>query len=118
MERDIEVCGVEDCGRGVFACRGFKRGAIIERCHVYVIVNHHRCFDTEGLSNYELAWGHKKVAFATGMAHLYNHSSRPNVRFERDLMRGVITVRTTKPIKPGDELRHRYACAPWFQVCQ
>ncbi len=116
MDRELAVRYVEGKGLGVFALRAWRRGQVVERCHVYAVVRHLTAFEREGLDDYELAWGHRKVAFATGHAHLYNHAARPNVRLERDLARGVITVRATKAIQPGDELCHRYACAPWFAV--
>ena len=119
MDHELEVRYIGGGkGRGVFARRAWRRRQVIERCHIYAIVNHQRAFEIEGLDDYELAWGHRKVAFAGGYAHLYNHSARPNVSFERDLMRGFIVVRALRAIAIGDELCHKYACPPWFTVAE
>jgi hypothetical protein len=117
VDKDLTVAYVEGKGRGVFAARAFRRGSVVERAPVLFVFNGFCALgDKEELSQYELAWGRKKVAIACGLVHLYNHSDTPNVVFERDLLRGVITVRAVRNIKAGAELCHKYACEPWFSV--
>ena len=111
MEQELKVEYIEGKGRGVIASRTFKKGTVIEKCPVIAIIRH-----TEEFSDWELAWGFRKVALVGGLAHLYNHSDKPNAAFVRDLMRGVVTVKTRRCVLKGEELTVRYACKPWFKV--
>ena len=103
-------------GRGVIATRFFKRGDTVEIAPILVVFGGFDALgDQEDLSRYELKWG-RKVAIAGGLAHFYNHSDTPNIRFIRDLRLGQITVKALRSIAPREELCHRYAIAPWWEA--
>lgn len=71
-------------GRGVFATKQYKSGAIIEECPVLVLDKKDtKIIDDTTLYNYYFSWGEKddSSAIALGYGSLYNHSYSPNAEY-------------------------------------
>src|SRR5512142_3056443 len=80
----IEVKRVKGKGRGVFARRPIRKGEVIERVPVLVLpIEEIRNLSSwTGLAGYCVLWGRGTVALALGYGSLYNHSYRPNARYD------------------------------------
>lgn len=102
----IEVRRVRGKGRGVFARRRFRKGEVIER--VPVIVVPYEEFETgPTMSHYYFAWGEGTVALALGYGSLYNHSYRPNARYD-DIGQRTKVFTALRVIEPGEEITVNY----------
>ncbi len=109
----IFVKRVKDKGRGVFARRDIPKGTLIETAPVMLVP-----IDTivDGLRNPDLArfyfmWNDKHVAMVLGYGSLYNHSYRPNARYE-DGRGKTLLFRAIRNIKAGDEITINYNGRP------
>lgn len=105
----VVVRRVKGKGRGVFARRPILEGEVIERVPVLVI-----SVDSmkdpaawAGLSRYAYLWGRGTVALALGYGSIYNHSYRPNARYE-DLPGQVKLYSALRDIHPGEEITVNY----------
>src|ERR1700730_16798882 len=80
----IEVKRIKGKGRGVFARRVIRAGEVIERVPVLVLpLGDIKDADGwESLAGYCFMWGQGTVALALGYGSLYNHSFRPNAKYE------------------------------------
>jgi SET domain-containing protein len=102
----IEVRQVKGKGRGVFARRPIRKGEVIERVPVLVLPL------DEGengsvLPSYCFMWGRNKVALALGYGSLFNHSFRPNARYD-DVGRQTKVFSALRDIAPGEEITVNY----------
>ena len=121
----VEVKRTRGKGRGVFARRTLRKGEMIERLPVIVLTldEYARGLDRTALKNYCFAWGKDRVALALGYGSLYNHSYRPNARYEDDgpTTKSFIALRT---IAEGEEITINYNGKPgsrakvWFDVVE
>jgi SET domain-containing protein len=121
----IEVKRVRGKGQGVFARRAIQKGEIIERVPVLVMTAEE--FD-EGLANtplkdYCFGWGVDKVALALGYGSLYNHSYKPNARYD-DVGHRTKAFVAIRAITQGEEITINYHGKPtsrakvWFDVVE
>ena len=119
----VTVKRIPGKGRGVFALRDIAKGTEIERVPVLVIPEAD-IYTEEGdgvLSHYVFDWGQKTVALALGYGSLYNHSYRPNARYEDDGMQTKVYI-AIRRIREGEEITTNYNGAPtarapvWFDV--
>ena len=80
----IEVKRIKGKGRGVFARRLIRKGELIEKVPMLVlsIEEYHDGISKTSLANYCFAWGQGTVALALGYGSLYNHSYKPNARYD------------------------------------
>jgi uncharacterized protein len=75
------------------------------------------------LKNYCFAWGDRQYALALGYGSLYNHSYRPNARYE-DVGRTVKAFVAIRAIAQGEEITINYNGKPrskakvWFDVVE
>jgi uncharacterized protein len=102
----IEVRWVKGKGRGVFARRRIREDEVIERVPVLVMPDD----ENEGgsvLSNYYFSWGQGTIALALGYGSLYNHSFRPNARYD-DVGRQTKVFTALRNIEPGEEITINY----------
>src|SRR4051794_41096766 len=80
----VEIKRVKGKGRGVFARRPIRRGEVIEQAPVIVLTTEE--FEdglcTTRLANYCFGWGPGKVGLVLGYGSIYNHSFRPNARYD------------------------------------
>ena len=119
----VKVKRIPGKGRGVFARRDIKKDTEIERVPMLVIPERD-IYREEGdgmLSEYVFAWGKKTVALALGYGSLYNHSYKPNARYEDDGQQTKVYI-AIKNIKKGEEITINYNGDPknrsplWFKV--
>ena len=80
----IKVKRVKGKGWGVFARRFIRQGEVIERVPMLVLTaeEFEDCLAGTSLANYCFAWGRGMMALALGYGSLYNHSFRPNARYD------------------------------------
>ena len=109
----IEVRRAGKKGRGVFARKNIRRGAVIERVPV-VVMRVQEIFGNAPrtrLADYVFSWGRGKVAFACGYGALYNHSYQPNAEYYG---KGTETQVFTalRDIKRGEEITVNYSGRP------
>lgn len=98
-------------GRGVFTSVAIKKGTVIEMAPVIVMTAEDReLLDQTLLHDYIFEWGLRKkgCCMALGYVPLYNHSYRSNCEYEMDYDQQVISVRTVRAIKAGEELFINY----------
>src|SRR4051812_29125897 len=77
----VFVKRVKGKGRGVFARRAVPRGAVIERVPVLLVpIAEARASPT--VADYCFLKDERTVAVALGYGSLYNHSYRPNARYD------------------------------------
>ena len=119
----IEVKRVPGKGRGVFARRGILKGEVIEKVPLLVMPAEEFA---EGLANtmlkdYCFDWGVGQVALALGYGSLYNHSYKPNARYE-DVNKNTKAFIALRAIAAGEEITVNYNGKPgskakvWFDV--
>ena len=77
----VEVKRARGKGRGVFARRAIRKGEVFETCPVLVVPAAAIEDYSTGFGPYVFEWGEGKVALALGFGSLYNHSYRPNARY-------------------------------------
>ena len=121
----IEVKRVRGKGRGVFARRAIRKGEVIETVPMLVLTAaefEDRLAGTS-LANYCFAWGEGKAALALGYGSLYNHSYRPNARYD-DVGPRTKEFTALRDIAPGEEITVNYHGEPrsraaiWFEVIE
>jgi uncharacterized protein len=121
----IEVKRARGKGRGVYARRLIRKGEVIERVPVIVMSldEYAKGAAETVLKDYCFHWGKDKVALALGYGSLYNHSFKPNARYD-DV--GPLTKQFTalRDIRPGEEISVNYNGEPrsrakvWFDVLE
>lgn len=125
LSKAIYVSRSKKKGRGVFANTALKAGVVIEVAPVIVISKEDRKFiDKTLLHDYIFEWGRdsKRCCMALGCVSLYNHSYNSNCEYEMDFRAEIITIRTVRAIKNGEELFINYngvwnnETPVWFDV--
>ena len=123
----IETRETPNRGRGVFACRDFAPGELIERTPVIVITPADwPSVAPTVVADYVFNFGPEKdhAAIALGLGSLYNHSYSPNARYLKDWERREIRFVAVQAIRAGEEITVNYNGAPddrrpiWFDVRQ
>jgi uncharacterized protein len=113
-------------GRGVVARCAFAIGELVEVAPVLVIKDG-EALDLTELANYVYQWPSPPgaVAVAFGFGSLFNHSYRPNLRYDKDPApdgTGVVRFTAICPIAAGEELVINYNGDPadtspmWFHT--
>ena len=119
-------------GRGVFSKEFIKAGEVVEIAPVLLIPkgdlqeidyapgkfelkktrkNPIKDKDIQ-ISRYVFFWNEELEAIALGYGSLYNHSSNPNIKHERDYQNETITFIALKDLNPGEELYINYGYNP------
>jgi SET domain-containing protein len=89
-----------------------EAGELIEVCPVLrVPAAEISALEATRLEEYWFRWG-QDAGVALGFGSLYNHSSEPNARYERDLERDVVTVTAVRAIAAGEEITFDYSGPP------
>jgi hypothetical protein len=110
-------------GRGLFATAPHAAGSLLERCCTIPLTSA-QCDALEGilpLGDYYFrhpANGEEGLLLL-GLISLANHAEEPNalVRYVHSEGIGWIAeLVALRPIASGEEITHRYRCAPWFEV--
>ena len=109
----IEVKRVKGKGRGVFARRPIRQGEVIERVPVLVLpaAEVEEMIGPARLGDYCFEWGRGTVALALGYGSLYNHSYRPNARYD-DVGRRTKVFTALRDIAAGEEITVNYNGEP------
>ena len=108
----IFVQEVEGKGRGVFAKRAIKTGAVIE-CVPVLLVPVKDLVDglkNPSLDRYFYTWNRTHFAVCLGYGLLYNHSYAPNAVYEYGEL--VMTYRALRDIKASEEITINYNWNP------
>jgi SET domain-containing protein len=98
-------------GRGVFTSTDIDKGTVIEISPVIVMTREERkLLDQTLLHDYIFEWGAdpKGCCMALGYIPLYNHSYRANCEYEMDYGQQLITVKSVRFIKAGEEVFINY----------
>jgi uncharacterized protein len=112
-------------GRGVFTTENLKKGTVLETSPVVVLTEKDRkAVEETLLYHYVFEWGKdkKKAALALGYVSLYNHSYDANCEYEMEFGKKIMTIKTIRDIKKGEELFINYNAIPddktkvWFDT--
>ena len=112
-------------GRGVFTSTDLDRDTVIEISPVIVMSREERrLLDQTLLHDYIFEWGQdrKSCCMALGYIPIYNHSYRSNCEYEMDYEQQLISIKTVRFIKAGEELFINYngtwnnAAPVWFEA--
>jgi uncharacterized protein len=111
ISENIFVGPTGEKGRGVFTNSGLKKNTVIEIAPVIVMSKKDRVhIDQTLLHDYIFEWGdqHNQCCMALGYVPLYNHSYRSNCEYEMNYKKQIISVKTIRAIKEGEELTINY----------
>jgi SET domain-containing protein len=98
-------------GRGVYTSSAIEADTIIEISPVIVMSNDDRkLLDKTLLHDYIFEWGKKadQCCMALGYVPVYNHSYKSNCEYEMDFDNDLISIKTVRYIKEGEELFINY----------
>jgi uncharacterized protein len=98
-------------GRGVFTSEAISPGTVIEVSPVIVMSKKERLvLDQTLLHDYIFEWGSGKnqCCLALGYISVYNHSYQSNCEYEMDYIEEMISIKTMRFIKAGEELYINY----------
>ncbi len=110
-------------GRGVFTSKAIPADTVIEISPVLVLsIKERKAIEETKLYHYVFEWGNSKKLAALGMGYvsMYNHDYSSNCDYEMDFEAQLITIKTVKPVKKGEELCINYNADPedktlvWF----
>ena len=102
-------------GQGVFACKAFKPGDIIETAPVILLEKSEKEFlQSTALFSYYFLVGDENtpVALGLGYSSLYNHAYKASAVYSISLKDVTIKIKACKLIKPGDEITLNYNGSP------
>ncbi len=112
-------------GRGMFTREALPRGVLLEIAPVIVMSGTERkLLDETLLHDYIFEWGEdqQQCCMALGYVPLYNHSYQSNCEYEMDFKKEIISIRSVRKIKAGEELFINYnggwnnRTPVWFEV--
>ena len=112
-------------GRGIFTAKKIPANTIIEISPVLVLSNKDRkLVEKTLLFDYIFEWGdkRKKACIALGYLSLYNHAYYANCDYEMDFDTNLMSIKTVREIKKGEELFINYnavsddATPIWFDA--
>ncbi|KAF9155544.1 hypothetical protein BG015_009520 [Linnemannia schmuckeri] len=109
----IQDCGAK--GRGVVTTVVVPAHTVIDISPILLFPSEE--YSTHGqytqLDHYTYRWK-GGMALALGLGSMFNHSSTPNVGFQRDIDNGLIRYSTLREIQVGEELCISYGPNLWF----
>lgn len=111
ISENIYVAKSGEKGRGVFTSTDLKKNTVIEIAPVIVMSKKDRSFlDQTLLHDYIFEWGnlHDQCCMALGYVPLYNHSYESNCEYEMNFRKEIITIKTVRTVKAGEELFINY----------
>jgi uncharacterized protein len=107
----LHIAPTSGMGRGVFTSKNLKKDTVIEIAPVIVMSGSDRkLIDQTLLHDYIFEWGDNKdqCCMALGYVPIYNHSYKSNCEYEMNFRDALITIKTVRNIKAGDELFINY----------
>lgn len=105
------IAPARDMGRGVFTSQSLEADSIVEISPVIAMGSKDReLLDQTLLHDYIFEWGNDKqqCCMALGYVPIYNHSYASNCEYEMDYAHEIITIKTVRFIKAGEELFINY----------
>lgn len=122
----ISQSRILNAGRGVYARRDIKKQEIIEKCPIIEVPKHDMANLRESiLVTYFFYFGKKRqrLAVALGFGSIYNHTHKPNARYEIKHTKNSIDFIALNDIKKDDEITINYnpgipknKSKLWFEV--
>ena len=119
------IAPAEKMGKGVFTSERLDAATIIEIAPVIVMSKEERrLLDKTTLHDYIFEWGNDKKQCCMALAYvpMYNHSYKSNCEYEMDFDEQLISIKTVRFIKEGEELLINYngdwndATPLWFNA--
>jgi SET domain-containing protein len=110
-------------GRGIFTTKSIPADTVIEISPVLVFsAKERKTIEKTKLFDYIFEWGARRRmgGLALGYISLYNHDYSSNCDYEMDFDNSLMTIKTVKRIKKGEELCINYNASPndrtpvWF----
>lgn len=105
------IAPTREMGRGVFTSQSLEADSIVEISPVIVMSRDDRkLLDQTLLHDYIFEWGNDRLqcCMALGYVPIYNHSYTSNCEYEMDYKHEIITIKTVRFIKAGEELFINY----------
>ncbi|HNP24293.1 MAG TPA: SET domain-containing protein [Panacibacter sp.] len=112
-------------GRGVFTSKALRANTVIEISPVIVLsAKERKAIESTKMGSYIFEWGKTKKlgCVALGYVSLYNHDYTANCEYEMDFDHHLISIKTVRGIKKGEELFINYNASPndktklWFDA--
>lgn len=119
MSPYLVVAPSDNRGRGVFTSKNIPANTIIEISPVLVLSGKERKdIEKTKLFHYIFEWGksRKQGCLALGYISLYNHAYESNCEYEMDFEHRLVTIKTVRKIKKGEELFINYNAHPTDQT--
>lgn len=125
LHPSLFVASAKGRGRGVFTADKLDAFTLIEVAPVVVMnATERKLLDQTMLHDYIFEWGPNRshCCMAMGYVPLYNHSKLSNCEYEMDFKKELISVKTVRDIKRGEELFINYngdwnnETPVWFDV--
>lgn len=107
----LYIDDTKEMGRGIYTSQDLAADTIIEESPVIVMSREERVhLDKTLLHDYIFEWGKdsRQCCMALGYVAVYNHSYRSNCEYEMDYERRVISIKTIRFVKAGEELFLNY----------
>ncbi len=107
----LTVAPSSTSGRGVFTTKNIPANTIIEISPVIVLsAADRKTLEDTLIGNYIFEWGktRKQAALALGYISLYNHDYSSNCEYEMDFEEKIMTIKTVRPVRKGEELHINY----------
>jgi uncharacterized protein len=107
----LYIAPTSSMGRGVFTREPLEKDTIIEISPVIVMSKDERkLLDQTLLHDYIFEWGEKsqQCCMALGYVAVYNHSYKSNCEYEMNFEDHMISIKTMRYIKAGEELFINY----------
>jgi SET domain-containing protein len=123
----LDIATADSKGRGVFTSKRIPAGTVIEVSPVLVLTAKERKqIESTKLYHYIFEWGEtrRQACVAFGYVSMYNHDYTANCEYEMDFEEQIVTVRTVRDIKKGEELTINYNASPndktkvWFDTSE
>ena len=122
----LVVAPSDNRGRGVFTTVKIPANTVIEISPVLILNGEERDHAEKTLLyNYLFEWGaedNRSVCIGLGYISIYNHSYHANCDYEMDYASELMTIKTIRVIKKGEELFINYNATPddetpiWFKA--
>ena len=107
----LYIAPTPQMGRGVFTAEKLRSGTVVEIAPVIVMNQKDRLLvDQTLLHDYIFEWGDERnqCCMALGYVPVYNHAYKSNCEYAMDYDNELITIKTVRPVKAGEELFINY----------
>ena len=108
---ELFIASTHKMGKGVFTSENLEAGTVVEISPVIVMSDLDRkLLDQTRLHDYIFEWGEsiRQCCMALGYIPMYNHSYKSNCEYDMDYDEEIMTIKTVRFIKSGEELFINY----------